>query len=126
MSLSHPKLKPKREHSASPSLSDNLLASDADASFLRGHLAILFGLLMQGNKANQKAILSSLSRPLDLIGGGKNSVVDKTNLDQLVDLAQDFVAFYAVINDSDGGREVSVARQVVNFLRELRDTVPPP
>lgn len=94
-------------------------AADADASFLRGHLAILFGLLMQGNQANQDAIFAALPP------AGADQKRGK--LSRLVDQAREFVAFYAVLSGStgDGGEntdgEGKIAKAVVVFLEALRD-----
>jgi len=98
-----------------------------DASFLRGHLAVLFGLLMERNAMNQAYILGALGREQG----------DRGKLRRLVEQAREFAAFYAVLSvgagrrdgHADGDQEVEadalkeskVARDVVLFLESLRD-----
>ena len=57
---------------------------DPTLDFLRGHLAMLFGLLMQGNVANQMVLLKTLP-------GSSDSV----KLHTLLCRAQEFLAVYA-------------------------------
>jgi hypothetical protein len=85
----------------------------ADASFLRGHLAVLFGLLMHGNALNQTEIPACFPTPSGGVGG-KGS--DRIKLSRLVDQALEFVAFFAVVSGSsvDGEKE-SNARDIVRF-----------
>ncbi|KAF9466171.1 hypothetical protein BDZ94DRAFT_1288503 [Collybia nuda] len=107
-----------------------------DASFLRGHLAVMFGLLMRGSPENQEYILNRLDG---------TSVSPRGKLNRLVDQARDFVAFYAALSSHpidpdisiggdvpEGGRreldvererESKVAKGVVRFLEGLRDRV---
>ncbi|KAG6892827.1 hypothetical protein C0992_012354, partial [Termitomyces sp. T32_za158] len=73
--------------------------SDSDALFLRGHLAVLFGLLIRGSPANKAHVLSALDGP-----------------ERLIEHARDFAAFY----DAFGGElEGRVAKEVVVFLEAL-------
>ncbi|KAG6849614.1 hypothetical protein H0H93_006898 [Arthromyces matolae] len=74
--------------------------TETDAVFLRGHLAVLFGLLMRGSSANQTRILDALGGP-----------------ERLVEHARDFAAFYDAFGGETEGR---VARDVVAFLDGLR------
>ncbi|KII91108.1 hypothetical protein PLICRDRAFT_122892 [Plicaturopsis crispa FD-325 SS-3] len=112
---------------------------DAGANFLRGHIAVLFGLLMRGCPANQRVLL-------DALPGRSN----RDKLSALADQASEFVAFYAQLTvqlaaakgtevhdesdayiPSDGDRGIEqnvrdgkgevVARDVVDFLRNLHD-----
>lgn len=110
-------------------------ADTADASFLRGHLAVMFGLLMRESPANQEHILGNL----DGTGTGGSP---RAKLNTLVEQARDFIVFYAALSlnppDSDGSdasgnrgtdtdtardRESKIAEDVVVFLEELRDGV---
>lgn len=106
---------------------DERLQMDADASFLRGHLAVLFGLLMQGNEKNQGALQ-------EMLPGGQSKAEVKIKLNRLVDQARQFVAFFTVVLGQESGeketrrledreRESSsrVAKEIVEFLARLRD-----
>lgn len=62
---------------------DNI--DDPGANFLRGHLAVLQGLLMRGSKANQKVLLAT-ALP------GSSS---RAKLAALAEQAREFVTFYA-------------------------------
>ncbi|KAG6901528.1 hypothetical protein C0995_010827 [Termitomyces sp. Mi166 len=75
--------------------------SDSDALFLRGHLAVLFGLLIRGSPANKAHVLGALE------GEG---------LERLVEHARDFAAFYDAFGGETEGR---VAKEVVGFLEGL-------
>jgi hypothetical protein len=114
---------------------------DPGANYLRGHLAILFGLLMRDDPINQTVLLSAFA-------GSDNRVI----LDSLVDQAREFVTFYADLTSrmavavaaveeeenseplSDpqhsvermvrDGKGESVARDIVSFLESLRDSQP--
>ncbi|KAG6812337.1 hypothetical protein H0H92_003324 [Tricholoma furcatifolium] len=68
---------------------------DPDALFLRGHLAVLFGLLIRDSATNEAHVRRMLEAP-----------------QRLVEHARDFVAFY----DAFGGDEGRVAKEVVTFL----------
>ena len=97
---------------------------EADASFLRGHLAVLFGLLMSKSPKNQSAILESLPVPTSTIScAQKNDTGSKVKLSRLAEQARDFVAFFAAVNghSEEGEKESEVARSVVRFLEEQRD-----
>ncbi|KAG6816275.1 hypothetical protein H0H87_007312 [Tephrocybe sp. NHM501043] len=72
---------------------------DSDALFLRGHLSVLFGLLIRGSSENKGYILGKLSGP-----------------ESLVEHARDFAAFYDTFGGEAEGR---VAREVVTFLEGL-------
>ncbi|KAJ3514159.1 hypothetical protein NLJ89_g2533 [Agrocybe chaxingu] len=96
---------------------------EAESSFLRGHLSVLFGLLMINSAENQTAILSGLPAP----SSGTMTMTDKAarrvKLARLVEQAKDFVAFYTVVSRrlGDGEKESRVAKNVVSFLEGLRD-----
>ncbi|KNZ75190.1 hypothetical protein J132_04676 [Termitomyces sp. J132] len=74
--------------------------TDSDALFLRGHLAVLFGLLIQGSSANKAHILSAID-----------------GSEKLVEHARDFAAFYDAFGGETEGR---VAKEVVVFLESLK------
>jgi uncharacterized protein YciU (UPF0263 family) len=113
---------------------------DPAADFLRGHLAVLFGILMQRSDRHQEALLQVLP-------GDSNYV----KLDSLVDQAREFVTLYTELttqlmnaaedekddidadlfmsrrtNNSIGriirdGRGEGVARDVISYLEQLRE-----
>jgi hypothetical protein len=93
----------------------------ADSTFLRGHLAVLFGLLMQENEENKEVILQLLPRR------GESRAVKLT---RLVDEARKFVSFFDVVQSSqhqDGlneeeENEKKTSQRVADFLVELRDS----
>jgi hypothetical protein len=95
--------------------------AEADASFLRGHLAVLFGLLMMGSAENESAILSSL--PSFDVNMKKTALATRrTKLARLVEQAKDFAAFFRAVSDDIGGeKESKVATDVVHFLEMRRD-----
>ena len=102
------------------------LREAADASFLHGHLAVLFGLLMSESPENQSAILESLpvSSTASSSRARKNSKTgNKDKLSRLVEQARDFVAFYTAVNghSEEGEKESKVAKSVVRFLEKQRD-----
>ncbi|KIY63336.1 hypothetical protein CYLTODRAFT_493988 [Cylindrobasidium torrendii FP15055 ss-10] len=109
-----------------PERNGKAMLNESEASFLLGHLAVLFGLLMQGSEENTDAILSGLENAQ---GGARRS--RQKMLDGLVDNAEELAAFYDIIakgkEDSedadDGEREgrvaEGVARDVIAFLRGL-------
>ena len=98
---------------------------EADASFLRGHLAVLFGLLMFESPENQSAILESLPFPTSATSSRvqKSKPSNKIKLSRLAEQARDFVVFYAAVNghSKEGERESKVAKSVVRFLEKQRD-----
>lgn len=98
---------------------------EADASFLRGHLAVLFGLLMSESPENQSAILESLPLPTSATSSRvqKNKIGNKIKLSRLAEQARDFVAFYAAVNgqSEEGEKESKVAKSVVRLLEKQRD-----
>ncbi|KAG5653614.1 hypothetical protein H0H81_011986 [Sphagnurus paluster] len=104
-------------HSHSPAQADDDAVDPADALFLRGHLAVLFGLLIRGCEANQEHIL-------DALGGARA-------LRALVEQAREFVAFYAALGEGagvsasasgvGGTEDGQVAQDVVCFLEGLVD-----
>jgi hypothetical protein len=57
---------------------------DPGADFLRGHIAVLLGLLMRDDKVNQKVLLAALP-------GSSN----RNKLASLAEQAREFVTFYA-------------------------------
>ena len=104
------------------------LREAADASFLHGHLAVLFGLLMSESPENQSAILESLPVPPTSAAATssrvqKNKTGNKVKLSRLAEQARDFVAFYAAVNShsEEGEKESKVAKNVVRFLEKQRD-----
>jgi hypothetical protein len=105
-----------------------------DVSFLRGHLAVLFGLLMQGNPVNQVCILDALGTA----SIGKDERTEngsRFELERLIERAREFAMFYAALNvggrsghgdeeiEKEEMRESQVARDIVLFLENLRDEV---
>jgi hypothetical protein len=115
---------------------------EAEAAFLRGHLAVLFGLLMMDSKENQTAILDALPGSSSSSSNMKSAIAKHAKLSKLVDQARDFVVFYTVVSkrlnydrvdggddddDDDGSgekvKENGVVKQVVSFLEGLRDDV---
>jgi hypothetical protein len=111
---------------------------DPGANFLRGHIAVLLGLLMCDNKANQKVLLATLP-------GSTN----RSKLASLAEQAREFVTFYAELairlsaaaaakhkddKEDDGSvarsnehnvermvsdRNGDVAREVISFLEKV-------
>jgi hypothetical protein len=111
---------------------------DPGANFLRGHIAVLLGLLMRDNKTNQKVLLAALP-------GSSN----RKKIASLAEQAREFVTFYAELavrlasamsakdrdSEENGGSaprsddyEVermvgdgngNVAREIVSFLETL-------
>lgn len=131
----------KKEDEPSPSTHQEALPErgkerdTADASFLRGHLAVLFGLLMRDNPMNQKYILDLLDN-VSTGPGERTEDRSKLGLERLIEQAREFAAFYAVLSASTSGRhgegqletetdtevvkESQVAREVVVILESLR------
>ncbi|KAJ4473279.1 hypothetical protein C8J55DRAFT_562810 [Lentinula edodes] len=123
--------------------------AEADASFLLGHLSVLFGLLMMDSSENQEIVLDSL--PLLHLGHEDVKPNPKTKhkmkqqkLGQLVENASELGVFYAVISrrglsgngiaagtpdpgqsheESDAARGADVAKGVISFLRDLLDSL---
>ncbi|KAJ3887639.1 hypothetical protein GG344DRAFT_55317 [Lentinula edodes] len=123
--------------------------AEADASFLLGHLSVLFGLLMIDSSENQEIVLDSL--PLLRLGHEDVKPNPKTKhkmkqqkLGQLVENASELGVFYAVISrrglsgnriaagtpdpgqsheESDAARGADVAKGVISFLRDLLDSL---
>ncbi|KAF8900336.1 hypothetical protein CPB85DRAFT_1439615 [Mucidula mucida] len=97
-------------------------SASADASFLLGHLSVLFGLLMKGSEDNQIIIL-------DRLGGQR-----RERIDGMVENAAELAAFYAVISGRDqaegadnriereGSEGEDVAKDVIRFLKELKNS----
>ncbi|KAJ3853704.1 hypothetical protein EV368DRAFT_81330 [Lentinula lateritia] len=124
--------------------------AEADASFLLGHLSVLFGLLMMDSSENQEIVLDSL--PL-LHPAGNEDIKPNSNskhklkqqkLGQLVENSSELGVFYAVISrrglsgngitagtpdpgqsneESDAARGADVAKGVISFLRDLLDSL---
>ena len=118
-----------RSQNSAPSTDATEAQSEAEASFLRGHLAVLFGLLMMDNTENQTAILQALPSNISVAPStsAKTKAIrisERSKLSQLVDQAKDFVAFYTVVSNrlGDGEKESKVAKDVVNFLMRQRDS----
>lgn len=107
--------------------------TDPGADFLRGHLAVLFGLLMRDSTANQQEVLRALA-----------GSTDRQKLSGLAQQAGDFVGFYAQLtarlsaaaehcdeeqdeppSDHLGMERIGrngnghIAEEVVNFLQQL-------
>lgn len=123
----------KSEHS-----STGVDASDPGTYIVRGHLSILFGLLMRGSPENERIILDSLPGPSR---GAK--------VDDLVSYANEFVGLYrefmkrvareggrgsSEVDDEDAPEETrlelgkardgageDVAREIVSYLEGLRN-----
>ncbi|KAJ3761783.1 hypothetical protein EV360DRAFT_37105 [Lentinula raphanica] len=121
--------------------------AEADASFLLGHLSVLFGLLMMDSLENQDIVLDALPLLHPDLGDTKPSS-NNTNrrkrqkLAQLLENASELGAFYTVItrrglsgdgmaidsgsdfganrSDGDAVRGVNVAKGVISFLRDLQ------
>jgi hypothetical protein len=100
--------------------------ASASASFLRGHLAVFFGMIMRGSPRSRDALLSALPASL---GDSHYSKVS-----ELVGAAEEFVNFYNQVeedNDSQsqqaGGdkrkREGGSAAEALEFLCDLREEV---
>ncbi|KAG7094251.1 hypothetical protein E1B28_007856 [Marasmius oreades] len=123
--------------------------AEADASFLLGHLSVLFGLFMRDNPANQELIIAALPMEPSVPASNRRQI-RRAKLDKMVQNAKALVKFYATINkgiNEEGGdgteddeetgsltgdarREVelgdittgvNIAQGVVAFLEELRD-----
>jgi hypothetical protein len=106
-----------------------------DASFLRGHLAVLFGLLMRGNAVNQVYILNALGDVRVSVSRGERAKEGlRSGLERLIEQAREFAAFYALLSASGRGgqdgeaeaqemKESKVARDIVLFLENLRGEV---
>ncbi|KAK0489342.1 hypothetical protein IW261DRAFT_1444455 [Armillaria novae-zelandiae] len=107
--------KVKMERQSSPAFGTDPLQS-ADASFLLGHLSVLFGLLMKGSEDNQTVILDGLC---------STRMTRTVQLNSLVEHAADLAAFYAMIKgeeaDTEGNKGEDVAKDVIKFLQVLRD-----
>jgi hypothetical protein len=114
---------------------------DHSSSFLRGHLAVLFGLIMEGGDDNQSALLA-------LLPGSST----RAKLNSLAEHAREFAVYYARLTSelakenketppgSDDicvssprrslerimqpGTGENVSRNVVAFLETLRDRYP--
>lgn len=99
---------------------EDSLQVDADASFLQGHLAVMFGLCMRGNTTNQKTLLNLLPGPQSN---------PKIKLNRLVDQARQFVSFFEIIEGQaqEAQRESSsrTGAEILRFLEDLRDGASP-
>lgn len=118
------------ESSLSADATAEALREAAGASFLHGHLAVLFGLLMSESPENQSAILKSLpvsptsaTAPSSRVQKNNNKTSNKVKLSRLAEQARDFVAFYAAVSghSEEGEKESRVAKSVVRFLEKQRD-----
>lgn len=102
-------------------------SEDAGAVFIRGHLAVLFGLLMQDCDENKTQLLAALP-----------GASDRGKLSKLVDHAQGFVKFYTTLSsrtrklqrkeDAENGQATrnaanrsNTALETLAFLQALRD-----
>ncbi|KAF8825515.1 uncharacterized protein C8R40DRAFT_1070500 [Lentinula edodes] len=123
--------------------------AEADASFLLGHLSVLFGLLMMDSSENQEIVLDSL--PLLHLGhedikpnSNSKHKLKQQKLGQLVENASELGVFYTVISrrglsgngiaadtpdpgqsheENDAARGADVAKGVISFLRYLLDSL---
>ena len=99
--------------------------AEADASFLRGHLAVLFGLLMAGSAENEVAVLAALPSPFAVAlaaDAKKVKAAWRAKLARLAEQARDFAVFYTAVSGNIGGdKESKVAGAVVRFLEAKRD-----
>ncbi|KAF8956935.1 hypothetical protein BDZ97DRAFT_2079509 [Flammula alnicola] len=98
--------------------------AEAEASFLRGHLAVLFGLLMTSSPENQSAILAALPSSVTMTSPNakKMKAAKRAKFTRLVEQAKDFTAFYTAVSNNIGGeKESKVAKEVVRFLETQRD-----
>lgn len=90
---------------------------DASAVFIRGHLAVLFSILMHNSHRNQEQLLAALR-------GSSH----KAKVGGLVEHAEAFVSFYAKLNKADKSRRAEesersdTASQALDFLHELKNT----
>ncbi|KAF5386684.1 hypothetical protein D9615_001914 [Tricholomella constricta] len=93
-----------------------------DALFLRGHLAVVFGLLIRGSPENEAYILRALA------GSTSGDDAEVAVVRRLAEQAREFVAFYVALGGGagegegagDGVEDMRVARGVVMFLEGLR------
>lgn len=100
--------------------------AEAEASFLRGHLAVLFGLLMMNDSENESAIMAALpSTTSKTPTNVKNmKIAKRQKMTRLVEQARVFAAFYAAVNNRLGGEQDSkVVKEVVAFLEMKRDSL---
>ncbi|ESK84811.1 hypothetical protein Moror_520 [Moniliophthora roreri MCA 2997] len=144
----HPKYKaePRSPSEELASMKVEEAEADADASFLLGHISILFGLLMLDSRANQDIIVNALP---------SNSGSRWSKLDRMLDNAKALGTFYTAISRqmarddrereadeeeeedeeyqernvngregrmSDAARGANIAQDVILFLERLRDT----
>lgn len=99
--------------------------AEADASFLRGHLSVLFGMLMIDSPENQSAILTALpTLSLTTSPNPKNlKMAKRAKMNRLVEQAKDFAAFYTAVSNKLGGdKDSKVVKEVVTFLETKRDS----
>jgi hypothetical protein len=115
-------------------------SESADASFLLGHLALLFGILMMDSPQNQTSIIAALP-PLIVSGSGNLPASKQLKLNRLVEQVHELGEFYSVVRrhhsgeadttEGEGregwtldggelGRGEEVAYNVKRFLEELR------
>ncbi|PPQ65170.1 hypothetical protein CVT24_011033 [Panaeolus cyanescens] len=110
------KVETAESFTATPPPDSREAEAEAEASFIRSHLAVLFGLLMMDNPKNRKEILSKLPQP-------PSSSTRQAKVSKLFEQAQMFLTFYTIVSrrlrEDDG--ESKVAKEVVEFLQRLRD-----
>ncbi|KAG5643357.1 hypothetical protein DXG03_001039 [Asterophora parasitica] len=103
--------------------------TDADALFLRGHLAVVFGLLIRGSEENEAYLLLALTDEEEEEGRvGVRSEWERAKerevVGKLAEQAREFVAFYTALGGIGGGGEpaedMRVARDVIRFLEARR------
>jgi hypothetical protein len=98
-------------------------AEDAGAVFVRGHLAVLFGMLMRDCPANREPLLQVLSVA--------SSSPEGAVIIELVEHASAFVNFYNAVSAANAhkGESLSssdgnmVAEEALAFLRSLHDNI---
>ncbi|TFK71673.1 hypothetical protein BDN72DRAFT_837394 [Pluteus cervinus] len=103
----------------SPDLVDE--NAEAEASFLCGHLAVLFGLLMRSCPENEASILEAIPDPP--LSPAKNKTARFGKMSVLVEQAKEFALFYDNVGGGGNtrGADGQVARDVVASLERLRD-----
>ncbi|KAJ3718633.1 hypothetical protein DFJ43DRAFT_1159423 [Lentinula guzmanii] len=111
--------------------------AEADASFLLGHLSVLFGLLMMDSPENQEIVLDALPLLHSNHDDSKPSESKQQKLAQLAENASELGVFYAVISrrgllgnsandvgqnrmENDAVTGADVAKGVISFLRDLQ------
>ncbi|KAJ7780267.1 hypothetical protein DFH07DRAFT_875948 [Mycena maculata] len=111
----------KREPSPAPADGDDpsAILAAGETRLLLSHLALLFGLLMLDNAANQVALLALLPAASSSPRGG-----DRAKVDVLLGQAREFAYIYAAADSESGvAEEGENVRTVLRFLETLRESV---